>query len=109
MSTRPAHCGSRRARSEDRSNSGADVQVRQTIVTGALGTGRIAISDGTRIVVGPSSSLLLQDYLFRGDGGTGKLVVSMLGGSFRFITGNMSKSSYEIDALRAPSESEARF
>jgi hypothetical protein len=75
---------------------GTDVQIGQTVVTGPVGQVELIFSDGTKLVVGPSSSLLIEDYLLRTDGSAGKLAVSMLSGTFRFFTGTMPKSSYEL-------------
>ena len=77
-------------------NVGTDVQIGQTVVTGASGQVELIFTDGTKLVVGPSSKLLLEDYLLRTDGTPGKLAVNMLAGTFRFFTGTMPKSSYEL-------------
>ncbi|MEQ1900923.1 MAG: FecR domain-containing protein [Devosia sp.] len=76
---------------------GSDVEIGQTVTTGASGQAELLFSDGTKLVVGPNSSLLIEDYLFRGDGNAGKLAIDALGGTFRFITGSMAKSSYEVN------------
>lgn len=75
---------------------GSDVDIGQTVTTGVAGQVELLFSDGTKLVVGPNSSLLIEDYLFRGDGNAGKLAIDALGGTFRFITGSMAKSSYEV-------------
>ena len=75
---------------------GSDVQIGQTVATSPSGQVELLFSDGTQLVVGPSSSLLVEDYLFRTDVGTGKLTADMLGGTFRFITGSMPKSSSNL-------------
>jgi hypothetical protein len=76
---------------------GSDVDIGQTVKTGTAGQVELLFSDGTKLVVGPNSALLIEDYLFRGDGNAGKLAIDALGGTFRFITGSMSKASYEIN------------
>src|SRR5882724_8649563 len=46
---------------------GSDVKVGDTIVTGPAGQVQLLFNDDTRLVVGPRSSLLVQDYLLRKD------------------------------------------
>jgi hypothetical protein len=75
---------------------GADVEIGETVKTGSVGQVELIFTDGTKLVVGPGSSLIIEDYLFRSGGGVGKLAINALGGTFRFFTGSMAKSSYEI-------------
>jgi hypothetical protein len=75
---------------------GADVEIGETVQTGPVGQVELIFTDGTKLVVGPGSSLVIEDYLFRSGGGVGKLAVNALSGTFRFFTGSMAKSSYEI-------------
>ena len=77
--------------------TGDSVFMGQQIVTGSSGQVQVMFSDGTHLVVGPGSSLLIADYLLRGGGDTAsKFVVDALAGSFRFVTGNSPKSAYGI-------------
>lgn len=75
---------------------GTDVEIGQTVTTGPAGQAELLFSDGTKLVVGPQSAVLIEDYLFRSDGGAGKFAIDALGGTFRFFTGTMPKSSYRI-------------
>lgn len=75
---------------------GADIFVGDTIATDATGLVQIQFADKTKLVVGPNSSLLIQDYLVRNDGSAGKFAIDMLSGTFRFITGNGPKTAYQI-------------
>ncbi|RZA29305.1 MAG: hypothetical protein EOP02_04930 [Proteobacteria bacterium] len=74
---------------------GADISLGEQIVTGQSGQVQIIFSDQTRLVVGPSSALVLEDYLFNGRTAD-KLAINALAGSFRFISGNSPKSAYSI-------------
>jgi hypothetical protein len=76
---------------------GADVDIGQTITTGDAGQVELLFGEGTKLVVGPGSSLLIEDYLLRGEGEAGSFAVNALAGTFRFFTGSMAKSSYRID------------
>jgi hypothetical protein len=64
------------------------------------GNAQIILDDGTRIVVGPSSSLLLDQYVKRGKVAS-KVTVKALRGTYRFITGKSPKSAYRISTAHA--------
>ncbi|HHY48767.1 MAG TPA: hypothetical protein GYA10_03370 [Alphaproteobacteria bacterium] len=85
------------ARSETRTLVvGSDIFIGDRVVTGESGLVQIQFVDNTRLVVGPRSALVIDDYLLRGDGSAGKFAVNALSGSFRFITGNAAKDRYVI-------------
>lgn len=75
---------------------GSDIFLGDKITTGPNGQVQIVFSDSTHLVIGPNSTLTIEDYLIRNDGSAGKLVVDMLGGSFRFATGDSAKDNYLI-------------
>jgi hypothetical protein len=75
---------------------GADIFIGDRVVTGAQGQVQIKFDDRTELVVGPSSALLIEDYLLRDDGSAGRLAVNALAGSFRFVTGSAPKDRYRI-------------
>lgn len=76
---------------------GSDIFIGDLVKTGDRGQVQIQFADTTKLVVGPNSSLKIEDYLLRNDGSAGKLAVDMLGGSFRFATGDAAKDRYRID------------
>lgn len=76
---------------------GADIFIGDVVKTGPNGQVQIEFADTTKLVVGPHSALKIEDYLLRNDGSAGKLAVDMLGGSFRFATGDAAKNRYRID------------
>lgn len=75
---------------------GADIFMGDVVKTGPSGLVQIKFSDNTELVVGPRSSLTIEDYLLREDGSAGKLVVNTLAGTYRFVTGNAPKDRYLI-------------
>ena len=75
---------------------GADIFIGDLVTTGRKGNVQIRFSDRTELVVGPNSSLVIEDYLLRDDGSAGKLAVNALAGSFRFVTGGAPKDRYLI-------------
>lgn len=76
---------------------GSDVFIGDLVKTGDKGQVQILFADNTKLVVGPHSSLKIEDYLLRNNGSAGKLAVDMLGGSFRFATGDAPKNRYVIN------------
>lgn len=79
---------------------GEDVFLGDLIRTSSGGSAQLLFADGTRLVVGPGSSLKIEDYLLRADGSAGKLVIGALAGTFRFATGDAAKDRY---AIKTPS------
>lgn len=75
---------------------GSDIFPGQRISTGSAGQVQIVFSDETRLVVGPRSNLVIENYLMRRDGSVTDFTLNTLGGSFRFITGNSTKDAYTI-------------
>jgi hypothetical protein len=74
-----------------------DLYEGQKITTGAQGQVQIVFADDTHMVVGPGSSLVIENYLMRNAGTASQFAVSALGGTFRFITGKSAKTAYKID------------
>ena len=76
---------------------GADVAMGDRIVTGPSGQVQLIFNDDTHLVVGPSSALVIESYLMRGDKSVSKFAVDALGGTYRFITGKSDHSVYTIN------------
>jgi hypothetical protein len=62
----------------------------------STGNAQIILDDGTRIVVGPSSTLLLDQFVKRGKNKAEKVTLKGLRGTYRFITGRSPKAAYKI-------------
>jgi len=75
---------------------GTDIFIGDRVVTDAKGLVQIRFSDRTELVVGPRSSLVIEDYLLREDGSGGKFAINALAGTFRFVTGGAAKDRYII-------------
>lgn len=76
---------------------GDDLQLGDLIQTGSGGHVEVMFLDGTKLVVGPASALMIEDYLLRNDGSAGKFAINALAGTFRFMSGNSPKDRYRID------------
>jgi hypothetical protein len=64
--------------------------------TGESGRVQILFPDQTKIVVGPNSTLKIDETLFRANGTAKKFVATAVGGSFRFISGKSAKNVYKL-------------
>ena len=75
---------------------GSDIYVGDTVATDADGEVQLRFTDGTRMVVGPNSSLIIDQALFRSDADANKFSVRALGGAFRFISGDGGDKGFKI-------------
>jgi hypothetical protein len=66
------------------------------IVANPNGLAQIKFIDDTRIVVGPNSRLKIDAFVFNPDLTARQVVVTMLKGTFRFISGNSTFGAYTI-------------
>ncbi len=76
--------------------NGDDLYEGQTITTDADGQVQILFADGTHMVLGPNSALVIERYLLRDPTTVEDLTVNILGGAFRFITGNSPHEAYTV-------------
>ena len=75
---------------------GADIFIGDRVITDQNGLVQIKFADATKLVVGPNSSMIIEDYLLREDGSAGKFAINALAGTFRFVTGNADHDEYSI-------------
>ncbi len=62
---------------------------------------QLIFTDGTKLVIGEKSSLVIEKYLMKGGNQAQAVAVDALRGTFRFITGNSAKSAYNIQTANA--------
>lgn len=72
----------------------------ERIRSNASGTGAFVLQDGTKLALGPNSSILIDQFIYRGGAKAEKLVIGATKGTFRWISGNSDSSAYQI---RTPS------
>ncbi len=77
---------------------GGDVLQNEVIETAASSASEIVFRDDTKVMLGPDSSLKLDEFVFNPDPSQSKFVMSSTKGMFRFKTGNLDKDSYVINA-----------
>lgn len=78
--------------------TGDEVAPIERIVTGPDGAASVMLRDGSILVVGPSSRLDLKEFAFDPTTQDGNMLVSLLRGSLRMITGLIGKT--HPDAVR---------
>ena len=76
----------------------APVYMGDLITSGPVGEAQLLFVDETRLVVGPNSSLTIDEFIVQ-DQTVNRLAINTVVGSFRFITGLSAKSAY---SLRTP-------
>ena len=72
------------------------------IVTGRNSAAAATLQDGTVLSVGPNSSLDLTHYVFEPVSQNGSLLVNLLQGTVRMVTGIMGKTNPELIKLTTP-------
>ena len=82
--------------------TGDNVRQDELIEVSTDGTGEIRLRDNTQLALGPGSRLLLDEFVYKPDISGGAIVLNLVKGSFRFITGIAAKPAYVI---RTPSAS----
>ena len=83
---------------------GSKVFVGDLVTTDAAGRAQLLFADGTRMIVGSDSSLVIDEFRFGGsateDASENRFVVHALAGRFRFISGDSGDRGFSI---RTPS------
>lgn len=68
----------------------------ELVATAERSASEIRFLDETSLTVGPSSSVVLDSFLYDPAAPSGTLVIGAAEGVFRFVSGNMPSESYEI-------------
>ena len=74
----------------------AEIFFLDRISTNATGIGEFEFSDGTKLAVGPSASLVVDQFVFKNKSSFEKLSLSAAKGTFRWISGRSPSSAYQI-------------
>lgn len=78
------------------------LQINDSIRTGADGSIGISFVDGTRLSLGPSSEVALQDYVFVPVENTFSFDMKLLKGSAAYVSGKLGKLAPEAVKIRTP-------
>src|SRR4029078_6395600 len=76
--------------------TGDNVRQDELIEVSKDGTGEIRLRDNTQLALGAGSQLLLDEFVYNPDVSGGAIVLNLVRGSFRFITGIAAKPAYVI-------------
>lgn len=82
---------------------GTPVRVGDRVKTGPEGRAGITFTDDTRLSVGPSSTVLINDYAFNTTSHEGSMAASFLKGTFSVVTGLIAKQSPGAVNFKTPS------
>jgi len=81
---------------ERRLATGDNVRQDELIEVSTDGTGEIRLRDDTKLALGPGSQLLLDEFVYNPEISGGAIVLNLVKGTFRFITGIAAKPAYVI-------------
>jgi len=81
---------------QHRLSSGDDVRQQELIEVDEDSRGELMLRDDTKLALGPGSRLLLDKFVYNPDISGGAIVLDLVRGSFRFITGIAAKPAYVI-------------
>lgn len=83
---------------QDRRELSLDDEIHQDelIEVGPDSIGELQFADKTKMALGPGARLLLDKFVYNGEQSKGDIVVDLVKGAFRFITGVAAKPSYRI-------------
>jgi FecR protein len=73
-----------------------DVFGKEIVKTGQESSAKLVFADSTNLAVGPNASVTLDEFVFAGPTDYKKAVLTLVKGSFRFMTGISDKRAYEI-------------
>jgi trimeric autotransporter adhesin len=80
---------------------GQDVLFNERIATTAAGQTQILFVDASTLTVGPNSNMVIDQFVYDPNAGTGKLAASLTRGLFRFVGGTLSKGDNAV-TFRTP-------
>ena len=80
---------------------GDEVRQDESIEVNTDAQGEFRLDDETKLALGPGSRLVLDKFVYDSDKKAGSIVVNMMKGAFRFITGAAAKTTYVINTPNA--------
>ena len=80
---------------------GQDVLFNERITTAAEGQTQILFVDESTLSVGPNANMVIDQFVYDPNAGTGKLAASLTRGVFRFVGGKISKQDNAV-SFRTP-------
>jgi hypothetical protein len=80
---------------------GDDVFMNEQVKTGVDSAAKFVFSDQTNLALGPTSTVKLDRFVYKGDANYAKAAVNFTAGVFRFTTGGSDKGAYELKTSTA--------
>lgn len=81
---------------------GDALQPSDTVLTGETGSAAIVLRDGTELIIGPRSNTTLVRYAFDATTQEGNMLVQLLRGSLRYVTGLIGKLHPDKTEIKTP-------
>src|SRR5262245_35392289 len=78
---------------------GSELHAKDTVRTGNFGQADLVFIDSTNLTVGPTSEVVLDEFVYDPTGSAGRVVMQATRGAFRFVTGKQDHRAY---ALKTP-------
>lgn len=78
-------------------NRGDDIFRNANVFTKEAGSVRMLFIDGTDLTLGPNTDVVIDDYVYSPDSGTGQAAISLGQGVLRMVSGRMPKAGVSID------------
>jgi hypothetical protein len=82
--------------------SGEGIAVQERVITGTDGSAAITLRDGTVVAMGPNSNMSINTFSFDPTTQNGSLIVSVLQGSIRLLTGLLAKANPQSVQVQTP-------
>jgi hypothetical protein len=82
--------------------SGDAITTADVVATGKDGAASLVLRDGSTLMVGPGSRLEVKGFVYNSTTQEGNLLVSLVRGSLRMITGLIGKGNPESVEIRTP-------
>lgn len=83
-------------------NSGDEVAASERVLTGKAASVSLVLRDGSTLMLGPDSTLDLKEFSFNPTTNEGNLVLSVVKGTLRMITGLIGKTRPESVRITTP-------
>jgi hypothetical protein len=81
--------------------TGDGVFQNEKLISDTTGIGQFEFRDGTKVALGPGSTLVLDNFVYASDTSKAKVVINLTQGALRFITGNANHDAYQINTPTA--------
>ena len=95
-STRPSADGIVGANSQTLS-PGSEVYANETVRTGNRGQADLVLLDATNLIVGSTSEVLLDKFVYDRTGSSGSVVVQATRGTLQLVTGSQDQRAYQVN------------